>query len=165
MRIRIAPTNPDRDSEDRRVYLNQLQEKAILGNRKNKKILKLLLANGGHFVQIFPDDGDEIIAKICDRGYLRDGSEVTFKKAQANQCHLNSAKLWSKSKNKHFIVTGFALSEDSDGIQLWRQHTWIETVDGRIIESTESRSYYFGFKLNKREAEKFTRLELLTDID
>lgn len=65
-----------------------------------------------------------------------------------NECHRNSARLWSEDKGK--IITGYALSDDG----IWRQHSWIDAGD-YLIETTDSRVLYFGYCLNDAESQEF----------
>lgn len=72
------------------------------------------------------------------------------------QCHANAARLWEDDPNDIDIMTGWGLSKDG----IWRQHTWaLESAmppkTGRIIETTEKRLVYFGYRLTQKEAERF----------
>lgn len=61
---------------------------------------------------------DEDTPKILERGQFFYGSSY-MRKGQACQCHYNSARLWYENKDRCFIATGYALSEDG----LWRCHS------------------------------------------
>ena len=49
------------------------------------------------------------------------------------------------------VGTGYALSRDL----LWREHSWAWDRDGRLIETTETRTRYFGIRMDGPEAEWF----------
>ena len=68
----------------------------------------------------------------------------------ASQCHVNTAHLWLEGRVQG-IATGYALSDDG----LWRQHSWGLDDHGRIVETTEERIAYFGFRLNGSESREF----------
>ena len=70
------------------------------------------------------------------------------------QCHYNSARLWYKNKDRCFIATGYALSEDG----LWRCHSWVVQPMARTVrvwETTVKRVAYFGVVLTSEECEDF----------
>lgn len=63
---------------------------------------------------------------------------------EQSECHANCEALYQKNKT-HKIYTGYALSKDG----LWRNHSWIITKNGSIIETTELRVLYLGYKYDK----------------
>jgi hypothetical protein len=147
--------------QKRKEFLSALEEAAIKANPKNAKLRKIVIKHGGEFVQLSTEDSSSLIANICFRGFLKSGNQAIMELGIKNQCHYNSSKLWISNPAKYFLITGFALSTDPDGIQLWRQHSWVETSDGIIIETTIPRDLYFGYKLSPVEAESFAQAELV----
>ena len=62
--------------------------------------------------------------------------------------------LWYKNKDRCFIATGYALSEDG----LWRCHSWVVQPMARTVrvwETTVKRVAYFGVVLTSEECEDF----------
>jgi hypothetical protein len=49
------------------------------------------------------------------------------------------------------ICTGYALTRDG----MWRQHSWVYTRSGTVVETTVKRVQYFGFIMNETECEIF----------
>lgn len=108
-------------------------------------------------------DGDEVVArpdedlaKIIERGREFPGRGATLALGAPSQCHANSARLFEANADRVQIVTGYALSKDG----LWRQHSWAifgpdSRTPGKVIETTERRTHYFGFVLNPRETRRF----------
>ncbi len=71
-------------------------------------------------------------------------AEVRVVNGRKRDCHGNSSRKYLAQKTpKLRIVTGYCL--DVDG--LWRQHTWMSGVGGRITETTMRRGAYFGIEL------------------
>jgi len=138
--------------------LKWLQQK-YHNNPKMEELRDLILSCGGDAVllPVVEDDLD----KLLDRGLIYDpiDFEVKLILGEPCQCHRNSANLWEANSdfpNRVLIVTGYGLTRDSDGIELWRQHTWcFDTLESKIIETTELRKLYFGVELTKEESEKF----------
>lgn len=96
---------------------------------------------------------DEDAPKILKRGRFFYGSSY-MRKGQDCQCHYNSARLWYKNKDRCFIATGYALSEDG----LWRCHSWVVQPMARTVrvwETTVKRVAYFGVVLTSEECEDF----------
>lgn len=96
---------------------------------------------------------DEDTPKILERGQFFYGSSY-MRKGQACQCHYNSARLWYENKDRCFIATGYALSEDG----LWRCHSWVVQPMARTVrvwETTVKRVAYFGVVLTEEECEEF----------
>jgi hypothetical protein len=67
------------------------------------------------------------------------------------QCHLNSACCWDENRELCKICTGYALSKDG----MWRQHSWIFTNNGAVVETTEKRVAYFGYVMTHEQCEDF----------
>lgn len=89
------------------------------------------------------------VAWLLERGFFSpEGAIIELKEGRANDCHSNSAKLWKLGEGN--LMTGYALSSDG----LWRQHSWVQSVN-KIIETTTVRIRYYGFELTAEEAQQF----------
>lgn len=114
-----------------------------------KKLIDKILSFGGKEV-IVPDFEDDLDS-IFHRGFYENGENADLNKGIPSQCHRNSCNLFENNDNTA-IATGYALSTDG----YWRQHSWcIDTLSGKIIETTEKRVAYFGFIMTFEEAEDF----------
>lgn len=86
---------------------------------------------------------------IVARGKLFN-QPVKKRKMSNNQCHTNAASLWGDAVKATTIATGYCLSWDG----LWRQHSW--AIRGKhVVETTVSRSRYYGIELSENEAFSF----------
>lgn len=126
-----------------------------VGGEQEMEIIKRLLTFGGNEVVIAGVEEDA--EKILNRGQLWYGDKLQMMEGEPSQCHENTANLWLSNRNEFecAIATGYALTRD-DGF--WRQHSWmmLRTHRGvKVIETTERRIAYFGFVLDKNEAEAF----------
>ena len=126
---------------------------AIIKTEKNiktmpelKPLQDKLLSLGGDWVALEPEC--DLLA-ILNRGQLFNG-RVVFKKMAPHGCHRNCCEVWAERPRIYKIAIGWALSDDG----IWRQHTWI-TKGRAIIETTEPRSLYYGFEMEREEALRF----------
>jgi hypothetical protein len=70
------------------------------------------------------------------------------------RCHQNVAALYDANRGKVKIMTGYARSRDG----IWRAHSWGSHIaSGKPIETTEPRTHYHGYALNRVESEKAVR--------
>lgn len=117
------------------------------GDPKHRSLKNILLEIGGWGVciNLEPD-----LEKIVTRGYRFPGRSKSMKGAPC-QCHSNSAFCWDANRELCAICTGYALSRDG----MWRQHSWVFTHDGVVVETTEKRVAYWGFLMTPRECEDF----------
>jgi hypothetical protein len=107
---------------------------------------KLLKYGGERVAETYEEDLD----KLLTRGQLFEPDEVVVIRMTHSKCHRNCADVYEKNKNLK-IVTGWVLL---DGV--WVQHTWLyDNEYNEIIETTEWRERYFGFILNREEADEF----------
>jgi len=107
---------------------------------------KLLKYGGERVAETYEEDID----KLLTRGQLFEPDEVVVRRMSPSKCHRNCADAYEKNKNLK-IVTGWVLL---DGV--WVQHTWLyDNEYNEIIETTEWRERYFGFILNREEADEF----------
>lgn len=126
-----------------------LREKGFTANsvydKGQHEDLKIrLLDIGGEAVIIRPPDKHN--EDTMNRGEVFIKPKIKIILGDENECHRNSAKIWFEHTLKRQLWSGYALTEDG----LWRQHTWVK--DGStVIETTEERIVYYGYKLNERE--------------
>lgn len=145
-------------SNEKKERLKRLNKKNadLCSFNPNVKLLEnKILSVGGDVVVLMNEDESEI-HRIINRGQIIKSKGSILKKGQPSQCHSNSANLWEANKDKLFIVTGYALSLDDDGLEVWRCHTWCIFKDTqKVVETTVKRKLYFGYILNEDESEKF----------
>ena len=65
---------------------------------------------------------------------------VTYCKGLPHECHRNILEQVQKYPDRYTMYTGLALSGDG----MWRVHSWAVTKDGKILESTVPRVFYYG---------------------
>jgi len=95
---------------------------------------------------------EEDIVPLLERGEFFEMMHIKMWPGDACQCHSNSAAIWEQDHDRYDLFTGYGLSADG----IWRQHSWVyDTKNGEIIETTEDRLVYYGFKMTNEEAEKF----------
>lgn len=94
--------------------------------------------------------GEQDLEKILARGRRFPGRSRTMR-GEPCRCHRNSALCWDENRDLCTICTGYALTRDG----MWRQHSWIVTNEGGVVETTVKRIQYFGFLLTHEECERF----------
>jgi hypothetical protein len=110
---------------------------------------KLLLQLGGREL-VAPPNPDSAVQLLVAAGFVMAGP-VLCKIMENSKCHRNVARVWTQRRDGIVgIGTGYALSGD----ELWRQHSWGVRREG-ILETTESRTKYFGILLQGWEADSF----------
>lgn len=83
-----------------------------------------------------------LASALLEQGTLFDPQKVGIGKLKGKprQCHLNSLMNWYLKPSQFTLFTGLA---ESGGI--WRAHSWlIEKNGGRVMETTQFNSLYFG---------------------
>lgn len=132
-------------------YLKELAEK--LESFKGD-LLKVNKELGITSVFVVSFETKEDCMNLLNRGEFF-GKTDKFVKGRPINCHQNSALLADKYPEKYQLVTGYALSDDS----LWRCHSWLleKNKKGKeiVVETTEPRIAYYGYKLTKEELQKF----------
>lgn len=93
---------------------------------------------------------DRDLGKIISRGRRFPGKS-TMMKGEPSRCHSNSALCWDENRELCTICTGYALTRDG----MWRQHSWILTHEGKVVETTVKRVQYFGYVMTEDECEHF----------
>jgi YD repeat-containing protein len=73
---------------------------------------------------------------------------------------VNAVALWRKG-DAIAIGTGYALSSDL----LWREHSWAWDSEGRLIETTETRTRYFGVRMDGPQADWFANWIAPSSVD
>jgi hypothetical protein len=111
--------------------------------------LKRILLNIGGWSVCVPFKETDL-EKIIQRGKRFPGRSKTMK-GEPCQCHANSASCWEQNRELCKICTGYALTRDG----MWRQHSWVFTNNGVVVETTQKRVQYFGFILTEKECESF----------
>lgn len=142
----------EESKDDESLYFTLLDRyKRAAEKDSNWKTLWMRLTGiGGRAVSIPKSLRDEHLVDLIRNGQGLGGIETLYK-MEPHQCHKNTSLLYDDGK-VDFIVTGYALSEDG----FWRQHTW-GLRDGKFIETTAKRTYYYGVILNDDQAEKFVK--------
>lgn len=117
------------------------------GRPEHLPLKKILLGIGGWGVCIHQEPDLE---RILTRGRRFPAKSKTMR-GERSQCHMNSACCWDENRELCTICTGYALSRDG----MWRQHSWVFTNNGVVVETTEKRVAYWGFLLTPDECELF----------
>ncbi len=126
---------------------------SIFDKGQHEDLKKRLLNLGGEAVILVAAEPDK--EPIMTRGCTRINPKIYMIEGEPNECHSNSAYVWSADRELCSICTGYALSADG----IWRQHSWVVSWGGTtLIETTEKRVAYHGFTLNEVEAEEFLAL-------
>lgn len=95
---------------------------------------------------------EEDIDALLNRGEFFEMMHIKIWPGEACRCHSNSAAIWELDQDRYELMTGYGLSKDG----VWRQHSWVyDTKNGEIIETTEERVVYYGFRMTKKEANRF----------
>jgi hypothetical protein len=112
-----------------------------------KSLEKKLLQIGGE--RVVWRDFDPYLPLLVTSGALLTG-RVRKRRGQPSECHANTAEIWASDVDRYQICTGYGLSTDG----LWRQHSWLRDAKG-LIETTESRTHYYGVVLSPQIAARF----------
>lgn len=118
------------------------------GNGPHQDLKEKLLDIGG-WAAVIPVV-EEDLKKLMTRGRKFPGRSRTMR-GEPCRCHSNSAFCWDENRELCRICTGYALSRDG----VWRQHSWVLTNQGTIIETTEKRIQYYGYIMTHEECELF----------
>jgi hypothetical protein len=106
-----------------------------------------LLSFGGAFALVLSSELDH--PELLSRGRLVPTKGLRVKLGRDSRCHWNVAALYTAKSNIQ-ICYGYGLSPDG----LWRQHSWAVDRKG-IVETTERRVLYYGYRLSAAEAERY----------
>lgn len=143
--MRKPPIDPDQEK-----FLIKRTEDILHEHPELRPLLDMLLTMAGKYAVLPVVEED--LPSLLKKGRFYPGKGARTMPGAPSQCHRNVSRLWEANKKLVAIFTGYALS--SDGI--WRQHSWgyVRLFD-RIIETTERRTLYFGFRLTREEAKQF----------
>lgn len=133
-----------------RSWLKAARERGFTmntGDKMLRPLKKKLLDIGGWGVCIRQEPDLE---NILSRGRRFPGKSIMMK-GEPCQCHMNSAMCWDANREICKICTGYALTRDG----MWRQHSWVVTNEGLVVETTMKRISYFGFIMTEDECEIF----------
>lgn len=153
-----AAADEDAEQADWIARIRRRNRRLFQQQPELKQLEAKLLQLGGKLVPFpVPRPGylsEPYAKKLLARGYAQPGAPARYQRGQANSCHSNAARLWASNPRRYAIESGYALSRDGG----WREHSWIyDLKDRQIIESTEKRVKYFGFRLTDPEAKTFYR--------
>ena len=87
---------------------------------------------------------DDAAALLMEYGTLEPGRTARLIRMTPSGCHENATKLAARYGWE--VWTGFALSDDG----CWRVHSWCRNKRGRIVETTITRTDYFGIPISPR---------------
>lgn len=138
---RIKTDPPDREWLERAVEHTR-------GHGPNQELKDILLDIGGWAALVPRIEPD--LDKLLERGRRFPGRSTTMR-GEPSRCHSNSAFCWDENRELCSICTGYALSRDG----MWRQHSWVYTNSGRVVETTLKRVQYFGYVMTPAECELF----------
>lgn len=110
---------------------------------------QVILQHSGEEV-VPPRSPELLLEMLVQDGALTAAESVVKMPGLKSDCHNNAVALWRRG-DAVAVGTGYALSDDG----LWREHSWAWDDQGRIIETTESRSRYFGLRFDADGAEWF----------
>jgi hypothetical protein len=94
---------------------------------------------------------DPLIELLVAQGALvPESTDCVLDPGEQTDCHVNAVALW-RLGDAIAIGAGYGLSADS----IWRQHSWAWDRDGRLIETTETPTRYFGVRMDGPQADWF----------
>lgn len=131
-------------------YKDRWTKKAEINDDYVRLRNKLLEIGGENVVPCHEDNLQELLVD----GAIINPAETQLKELRDSQCHYNAALLYRNENSVTKIGTGWALTDDG----LWRQHSWA-MKDDTLVETTVSRTKYYGILLSGSRAEEFCRLE------
>jgi hypothetical protein len=129
----------------------EVRTEAILPNQRT--LGEKLLQIGGE--RVVWRECEPHLDDLAAHGELMTG-RVRKRRGQPNECHTNAAEIWASDVDRYQICTGYGLSTDGR----WRQHSWLRDAKG-LIETTVSRTHYFGIVLTPQSAAHFWLVNFL----
>lgn len=136
-----------KDDSERAAWLRDKEDTWLKYNPKIKPLRDKLLSIGGDFVVPMREPD---LKELLERGRLFSTDGIRLHEMRY-KCHVNVARLYHFSFKGEKIATGWGLSDDG----LWRQHSWLVTSDGKIVETTVLRLMYYGVELTEEESQFF----------
>jgi hypothetical protein len=135
--------------KERAEFLSRNEAATLDQSPQLRPLRERLLALGGRWTLMPVIEED--LAKLLKRGEAQHGTPI-MRRGEPSRCHKNSSDLWDANKEIVEVMTGYALSRDG----IWRQHTWCWwAARGKVVETTDARILYYGYRLTPREAEQF----------
>jgi hypothetical protein len=120
------------------------------------RLARRLLDEGGKEVCVHFVADRDLCVRLTTAGFCMPTNKIKQVFGAISACHQNCAALYLKFPGEYSIGTGYGLSVDG----IWRNHSWLVSVDGSILETTEKRIIYFGLVLGRAESQKFCSKEL-----
>lgn len=109
-----------------------------------------LLRHGGSEV-VPPRRPDPLVELLVEQGaVVPESTACVFARGERADCLVNTVALWRRG-DAIAIGAGYALSGDL----IWRQHSWALDREGRLMETTETQSRYFGVRITGQQADWF----------
>jgi hypothetical protein len=95
-------------------------------------------------------NGPNGVPHLLAEGRVFSNRGLEIVEGEPSGCHDNAFAFWAKKPERYMVVTGYGLSKDG----IWRPHSWcVDRKAGKIIETTERRTKYFGVEFSKAEFE------------
>jgi hypothetical protein len=130
-----------------RAFLRRRLDEMAKSQPEIWKLRELLLSIGGEELCTPPGGIDNAVTCLLVEGTAMQMPVLT-RPMEVSHCHANVATLWKNRELKLIAICGgYALSGDG----IWRQHWWGLT-SANIVETTESRTAYFGIHWTGKEA-------------
>jgi uncharacterized metal-binding protein len=138
-------------TKEQKQFFEQRTKQALEEKPHLKPLLKKLLSFGGKAVVLWNgSNGINSVAHLLAEGRVFSNRSLKVVDGEQSQCHDNVLALWRTKPDDYLVVTGYGLSKDS----IWRPHSWcVDRTTGKIIETTERRTKYFGVEFSKSEFE------------
>jgi hypothetical protein len=136
-------------SKERSKFLDDNEAAIIRQVPALAPLRELLLSLGGRWTLMPVVEED--LGRLLKRGVAWRGRPL-LRLGTPSRCHNNASNLWDANKDILEIMTGYGLSKDG----IWRQHSWCWwPARGKVVETTEARVAYYGYRMNGAEAERF----------
>jgi hypothetical protein len=138
-------------TDEQKGFFKQRTKQALEEKPHLKPLLNKLLSLGGKAVVLWNgSNGPNGVAHLLADGKIFSNRDVKIVAGEPSRCHDNAFALWESKPKRYMVVTGYGLSKHG----IWRPHSWcIDRKTGKIIETTERRTKYFGVEFSKAEFE------------
>jgi hypothetical protein len=138
-------------TDEQKAFFKQRTKQALEERPHLKPLIKKLLLLGGKAVVLWNgSNGPNGVPHLLADGKVFSNRGLKVVEGQPSGCHDNAFALWESKPERYMVVTGYGLSKDG----IWRPHSWcVDRKTGKIIETTERRTKYFGVEFSKAEFE------------
>jgi hypothetical protein len=138
-------------TKEQKRFFEQRTKQALKEKAHLKPLLKKLLSLSGKAVVLWNGSTTvNSIAHLLAEGRVFSNRGLKVVDGEQSHCHDNVWALWKTKPDDYLVVTGYGLSQDS----IWRPHSWcVDRTTGKIIETTDLRTKYFGVEFSKSEFE------------